>query len=337
MTKDVAQYIGNYKILDIIGSGGMANIYTAIHVPLKRVVIIKEMLFAGDRQARERFKQEALLGASLTHKNIVPVYDFFTVGSKNFLVMQYIEGMDLATIMRNSAPLRPVVAALIAREICCALKHAHATGIIHRDIKPTNILISHEGEIKVSDFGVAKGSRSPDLTATGAVIGTPFYMSPEQASGEKLTPQSDIYSVGIVLYEMLTGQKPFSGADGNAITAKVSRGKYKSPFWLDPHHSARLSRIIKKAMKKNLKKRYQTGDHMKRDLERFIGWKQCVQCEAIIKNHIEHMTQSTSATTVIKKKTKKKKKQKKMTFLYVFFVVTIIALLLYLVRFVIQG
>ena len=336
MQKEI-KYIGNYRILDIIGKGGMANIYTAIHIPLKRVVVIKEMIRSAGSQSRRRFKQEALLGASLNHKNIVSVYDHFNIGSASYLVMEYVEGMDLAKIIENAAPLHPAIAAIIAREIGLAIEHAHANGIIHRDIKPTNILISNQGEIKVSDFGVAKGTESPDLTSTGTVIGTPFYMSPEQAAGEKLTYQSDIYSLGTVLYEMVTAKKPFSGNDSQTITAKVCRGRYRSPFRLDPHHSIRLSKIINKAMKKNVKRRYNAIDHMNVDLGKFIGWKKLAQSEKILKGLVTKIEKSKTATTVIRKPAKKKKKKRIGILLYALFIVAVVTLVLYLLRIMIKG
>lgn len=333
------KYIGNYKILDIIGKGGMAHIYTAIHIPLKRIVVIKEMIRSVGSESRKRFQQEALLGALLNHKNIVPVYDYFTIGSAHYLVMQYIDGMNLAQIIEHAAPLHPRITALIARQICSALVHAHQNNVIHRDIKPNNILISNHGEVKVSDFGVAKGSDSPDLTSTGTVIGTPYYMSPEQASGERLSHLSDIYSLGIVLYEMLTGKKPFSGHDSQAVTAKVCRGKYTSPFTLDPHHSVRLSRIINRAMKKNMKRRYSTAADMLKDLERFLGWQRIAQSESILEKLISDIEQTRAVTTVIKKPRKKRRKIKRINtlWLYILFIVAVGTLILYLVSQIIRG
>lgn len=328
MMKKEVKYIGNYKILDIIGKGGMAKVYTAIHISLNRIVVIKEM---GRNESRRRFKQEALMCANLDHKNIVSVYDYFNIGSSCYLVMQYIDGMDLAEIIEQEAPLHPVTAAIIAREICLAINHAHKNGIIHRDIKPTNILISHQGEVKITDFGVARGEDMPHLTSTGTVIGTPFYMSPEQASGEKLTHQSDIYSLGIVLYEMLTSKKPFSGKNSHEITAKLIRGKYSSPLWNDPRHSLRLSGIIKKAMTKNLKKRYKTIERMCKDLERFVGWKNIVHSEESLANLLQRIEQSKHATTIVRGPIKRRKKSKKrnVIYLYIFLLIVILTILVY--------
>ena len=331
MKKEI-KYIGNYKILDIIGKGGMAKIYTAIHIPLNRVVVIKEM---GRSESRRRFKQEALMSASLEHPNIVNTYDYFSIGSSCYLVLEYIDGLNLAEIIEHTAPLHPQVAALIAREICLAIRHAHNNGIIHRDIKPTNILISLRGDVKISDFGVARGEDSPHLTSTGTVVGTPFYMSPEQAEGKQLTLQSDIYSLGIVLYEMVTGKKPFSGGSSQAIAAKVIRSKYPAPYYKDPHHSLRLSRIIKKAMRKNLNRRYQTIDQMCDALEKFIGWKKIVKRNRLLRElprEVEHIKQ---VTTIVKKpgrKKKRKRKRSKVIYLYIFLILILSGLIYYLIR-----
>jgi serine/threonine protein kinase len=331
MTKEI-KYIGNYKIIDIIGKGGMAKIYTAIHIPLERVVVVKEM---GRSESRRRFKQEAHLSASLIHPNIVTTYDYFSIGSSCYLVLEYVEGLNLAEIIEHAAPLHPMTAALIAYEICLAIRHAHHNNILHRDIKPTNILISKRGEVKISDFGVARAEGSPDLTSTGTVVGTPYYMSPEQAEGKKLTLQSDIYSMGIVLYEMLTGKKPFSGGSSQAIAAKVIRSKYPAPFFNDPHHSYRLSRIIKKAMKKNLNRRYLTIDKMCSDLEKYIGWKRIVKRENMLRDLPSEVEHAKQVTTIVKKPKKKKRKKRKRStafYLYIIFILILIGLLYYLIR-----
>jgi len=336
MKKEI-KYIGNYKIVDIIGKGGMGKIYTAIHIPLNRIVVLKEM---GKNASRRRFKQEALISASLDHKNIVPTYDYFSIGTSCYLVMQYIDGMNLSEIIENEGPLHPVTAATIMREVCCGISHAHNNAIIHRDIKPTNILISRLGEVKITDFGVARGEDSPDLTSTGTVIGTPYYMSPEQASGMKLTSQSDIFSLGIVLYEMITGKKPFSGGNTHAITAKIIRGKYASALWNSPQHSLRLSKIIDSAMKKNLNRRYGTVQEMCRDLERFAGWKNIVQSEKHLANLVEGVEQSKQVTTVVRKPGKRKKggrkKKSNVIYLYIVLLGILAGLIYYLIKMILS-
>ncbi len=331
--KKSIKYIGNYKIIDIIGKGGMARVYTAVQMPLNRVVVVKEMNRSIGGNRRQRFKQEAMLSATLNHKNIVPIYDYFNIGASNYLVMEYVDGLNLAEIIEMGAPLHPVITALIGYEICQALDYAHSNGIIHRDIKPTNILISNQGEVKISDFGVAKSESSPDLTAPGVVIGTPFYMSPEQAAGKKVTYQSDIYSLGIVMYEMVTGKKPFVGGNTQQITVKVSSGKYRSPLWLDPHHSLRLSKIINRAMKKRLRRRYKSISKMAKDLEKFLGWKRLAQSQKILRQFISSLESTRQQTTLVKKPRKKKRRAKKENvWLYIILIIILIILILYLIK-----
>jgi len=199
--------IGPYKILEELGKGGMAKVYTALQPSLDRVVVIKEMLRSG-KDLRLRFKNEARLLASLNHENIIHIYDYVTEGGRHYLVMEHVEGMSLEDILKFG-PLPARTAAHITRGILCGLNHAHSKRVIHRDIKPSNIMVSVDGKVKLTDFGIAKGATSPDLTSTGIIIGTPFYLAPEVAFGEKASKRSDIYSIGIVLYEMVTGRKLF--------------------------------------------------------------------------------------------------------------------------------
>jgi len=319
--------IGNYKILKSIGKGGMAHIYAAIQGSLDRVVVIKQMMKNLDGEAQTRFKREAKLCANLHHKNIVEIFDYFREGGEHYLVMEYIEGLSLADMIEKQAPLHPMLAAAIAREVCQALVCAHKNGIIHRDIKPKNILISKEGIVKLTDFGVARDIDAPDLTTTGAIIGTPFYMSPEQAGGAKAGFQSDIFSLGVVLYEMVTGKKPFVAEENQGVITKICRGKYKSPFWLGPHHSWRLGGVINRAMKRNPKSRYKSAEEMLRALNNFLGWKGQATTEENIKSLLNRIEQEKEVTTVVKEKIKKKKKQKSTTGLHVMLIILLILII----------
>lgn len=321
------QTIGNYKILKSIGKGGMAQVYTALQGSLDRVVVIKQLKKDLDAEARTRFQREAKVCANLHHKNIVEIYDYFREGGEHYLVMEYIEGLSLADIIEKEAPLHPMLAAAIAREVCQALVCAHKNGIIHRDIKPKNILISKDGVVKLTDFGVARDIDAPELTTTGAIIGTPFYMSPEQAGGGKAGFQSDIFSLGVVLYEMVTGKKPFVAEENQGIISKICRGKYKSPFWIDPHHSWRLSRIINKAMKRNPKARYKSAEEMLRALNNFLGWKGQATVEEKIRSSVNIIEQQKEVTTVVKGRPKKKKKEKSNTGLYFLLVILLILII----------
>lgn len=334
-----ARYIGNYRILDIIGKGGMARVFTAIQVPLNRVVVIKELAKSSAADIRKRFKHEALITAALEHPNIVPVYDYFSVGQASYLVMQYVDGVSLAEIIESEAPFHPAAAAAIACEICRAVDYAHKHNVIHRDIKPTNVLVSKDGQLKVTDFGVAKDETARDQTQVGTIIGTPCYMSPEQAAGKKLTAQSDVYSIGIVLYELATGKKPFWGETADEITRKIARGKYRSPLWLAPHHSLRLTFIIGRALKKGLGRRYATVGHLMRDLERFAGWKNRARTGDLLSRLVSRVESRHHATTVIRKgRARRTPRRSKfgMFLLYVLLSVVVAAFIYVLTRLVAQ-
>lgn len=333
------KYVGNYRILDIIGKGGMSRVFTAVQVPLDRVVVVKEMSRSSGIEFRKRFKSEALITAALEHPNIISIYDYFSIGQASYLVMQHIDGLNLSDIIESEAPLHPVVAATIVREICLAIDHAHKNNVIHRDIKPTNVLISKDGKLKVTDFGVAKDETARDQTHVGTLIGTPCYMSPEQTMGKKLTAQSDIFSLGIVLYELVTGVKPFWGESADEITAKIGRGKYRSPFWLDRHHSLGLTGIINKALKKNLNRRYENTAHLMRDLERFVGWKNLAHAQEVMTRLVNRAESKRHATTIIRRSKAGKKKTPKKTnvfYLYVLLVFVVVAFIYVLFR-IISG
>jgi serine/threonine protein kinase len=266
-----SEKIGSYKILDKIGEGGMAEIYKAYQPALKRNVVMKK-LKDPNREIIARFKKEALLSASFSQENVVAIYDFLYLNRAYYLVMEFVDGEDLRTLIDYAAPMSTNLAALIILEIARGLEYTHNQSIIHRDIKPSNILISEEGNVKLIDFGVAKDDTNIRLTMTGLIVGTPSYMSPEQAHGDPLGPQSDLYALGILLYEMLTGIKPFYGQNNTEILAKVVRSKYTPPHRINPEISFRLRRVIKKLLKKDKRSRYKTAAALIHDLEKCVPW-----------------------------------------------------------------
>ncbi|MFL5711099.1 MAG: protein kinase domain-containing protein, partial [Chloroflexota bacterium] len=204
---------GRYRLIELLGSGGMATIYRATDTGLGRDVALKILRpeYLRDPDFSARFRQEAQAAASLSHPNVVTVYDYGEDPSGPYIVMELVDGEDLATIMRRSGTLPPRQVARIGAGVARALAAAHARGLVHRDIKPGNVLIGKDGQVKVVDFGIARAISEAQVTLPGTTLGSVHYFSPEQARGEPATAASDIYSLGIVLYEMLVGSRPWEG------------------------------------------------------------------------------------------------------------------------------
>jgi len=215
--------IGNYKIIHQIGQGGMATVYLGVQVSLERKVAIKELMpsLLQDEEMVERFKREARSSASLTHEGIVSIYDFWKDKSSLYLVMEYLDGKNLEEILEEMGPLPISAVAMIGARVADALHYSHQRGIIHRDVKPSNIFITRRREVKLTDFGIAYTPREPTLTQKGIAIGTPAYMSPEQIKGQKPDQRSDIFSLGVVLYELVTGTPPFTADDEEGVVTKI--------------------------------------------------------------------------------------------------------------------
>jgi beta-lactam-binding protein with PASTA domain len=217
-----------------------------------------------------RFRQEAQAAANLNQTNIVNVYDWGIENSTYYLVMEYVEGRDLKDIILQGGQLLPERAVEIAISICLALEAAHAHGIVHRDIKPHNIIVTYDNKIKVMDFGIARTTGGSAMTETGTIMGTAQYISPEQAQGRAADPRSDLYSLGVVLFEMLTGKVPFDGENPVAIAYKHVREDPLPPSMINPDISSELEAVVMKALSKNPENRYQSAVEMCSDLERCL-------------------------------------------------------------------
>jgi len=265
--------IGNCRIVGEIGSGGMATVYKAVQEPLGRTVAIKVLKpsIAVDSQFAQRFEREAHFMASLQHENILHVHDFIKDGRSMYIVMEYVQGIDLYDLLERVERLPTDVAALLALQVSRALDYAHFRGIIHRDIKPANIMISHQGVVKLMDFGIARDDRLSDLTETGTGLGTPSYMSPEQILGDKLDFRSDLFSLGIVLYQMATGRKPFLEDDSRTVMQKIRLDRYPPPRRLNPQVPRALERIMGRCMEKMPANRYPTTQALIDDLVEFLA------------------------------------------------------------------
>ena len=261
-----------YEVHRRIARGGMADVYLARDLLLDRPVALKVLFaeFATDPSFVQRFRREAQAAANLSHPNIVSVYDSGESHGTYFIVMEYIEGRSLAQIIRDEGPLSPDRAADITTDVAAALGFAHRNGVIHRDVKPGNVLISPIGQVKVTDFGIARAvTTQENLTQTGTVMGTATYFSPEQARGEQVDPRSDVYSLGVVLYEMLTGTPPFSGENPVAVAYKHVQEMPPTPRLANPRIPTSLEAITLKSLAKNPANRYPSADELAADLRRF--------------------------------------------------------------------
>lgn len=260
---------GRYQILETIGGGGMANVYKAHDVILNRTVAVKVLRpqFSDDEEFIRRFRREAQAATSLSHPSVVNIYDVGEEGDLYFIVMEYVEGLTLKQLIqkRGILPVEETVAIML--QITSAIAHAHANHIVHRDIKPHNILISPNGEAKVTDFGIARAMTSATITHTNSVMGSVHYLSPEQARGGMVNEKSDIYSLGIVLYEMATGVVPFSGDTAVSIAIKHLQSNLPSPKSMNPSLPQSIENIILKATAKDPFHRFQRASDMEDDLQ----------------------------------------------------------------------
>jgi eukaryotic-like serine/threonine-protein kinase len=260
---------GRYRILRKLGSGGMANVYLAEDEELGRRVAIKILneRHANDESFVERFRREAKHAAGLSHPNIVSIYDRGEAEGTYYIAMEYLEGRSLKELISSRGPAPVSIAIEYARQILSALRVSHRTGVIHRDIKPHNVLVDGEGRLKVTDFGIARAGPS-QMTEAGSIVGTAQYLSPEQAQGAPVHESSDLYSVGIVLYELLTGEVPFSGESPVEIAMKHLSKSPTPPSDLRPEIPHDLDLVVMRALAKDPDERYQSADEMDADLAR---------------------------------------------------------------------
>ena len=265
--------IGNCRIVEEIASGGMAVVYRAVQDPLGRTVAIKALKTsaAAEENVATRFEREAKSLAVLQHENIIHVYDFYAERGAMFIVMEYVQGIDLYDLLEKCGRLPYDVCAIIAMLVGRALDYVHYRGIVHRDIKPANVMIARTGGVKVMDFGIARDTSFGDLTEAGTGIGTPAYMSPEQVLGDKLDARSDLFSLGVVLYQMLTGKKPFVEDEQKSAMHKIRLEKHTSVRKLNPEIPRELERIIDKCLEKQPRDRWRSAQHMVMALERFLA------------------------------------------------------------------
>jgi len=268
--------IGAFEIEKTLGEGGMGVVHLATQADLDRHVVIKALRreLADDASAEERFLREAQAAASVHHQNVVAVYDCFAWRGDRYITQEYVEGANLAHVLVAVGRFQPRIAMLVALEISSGLEEIHARGIVHRDVKPSNILIGRTGEAKIADFGIAYDSRAPGLTRTGHTVGTPVYMSPEQLVGDRVDPRSDVFSLGVVLYEMLAGEPPFVDGEspqGEGMLRRIESGRYRGVRRAAPRTPRRVARLVHRCLRARPKRRPQTAGEVRAALEGALG------------------------------------------------------------------
>ncbi|HMU38138.1 MAG TPA: serine/threonine-protein kinase [Pseudomonadota bacterium] len=266
--------VGSCRIEAELASGGMAVLYRAVQETLNRPVAVKALKSSvqQDQVFAERFEREAHTLAQLQHENLIHVYEFVREHGALFIVMELVEGIDLFDLLEKVPRIPPTVAACIALQIARALSYLHTMGVLHRDLKPANVLLNRHGIVKLGDFGIADDPRhAGDLTATGATLGTPSYMSPEQIVGERLDWRSDQFSLGVVLYQMLTGAKPFVEDDRHTLAEKIRTQPHPSMDKRCPRVPPKLANIVNRCLHKKKNDRYRTPEQLLCALEGFVG------------------------------------------------------------------
>jgi eukaryotic-like serine/threonine-protein kinase len=262
-----------YRVQRRLGGGGMADVYFAEQALLTRRVVIKVLHphLARDHEIVERFRREAEAAAQLVHPHICPILDYGAVGETVYIVMPYLEGGSLADKVQQFGNVEPAVAAAAAAQVACGLDYAHRHGIVHRDVKPDNVLFDEDGNAIVTDFGIATARFHGRLTATGRAMGTPHYMSPEQAMGKLVDGRSDIYALGILLYEALVGFPPFDGADSFSVGYKQVHEKPVPPEEVNSRTPPALAAIVMRCLEKGPADRYGRGRELADALIAFLG------------------------------------------------------------------
>src|SRR5215208_8449271 len=263
---------GRYRIIRRLGSGGMADVYCAEDTQLGREVALKLLYrrFAEDAEFVERFRREASSAAGLQHPNVVQVFDRGEWDGTYYIAMEYLEGRSLKQVVRQDGPLDPDRAIDLVLQILKAARFAHRRGVVHRDIKPHNVIVDDEGRAKVTDFGIARAGAS-DMTETGSIMGTAQYLSPEQAQGHPVDARSDLYSIGVVLYELVTGRVPFDAESAVTIALKQVSEEPVPPSAFNPAVSEQLEDVVMRSLQKDPANRFADADEFIRGLEQVRG------------------------------------------------------------------
>jgi serine/threonine protein kinase len=258
-----------YEVMEELGRGGMGNVYRVVDKKINEEMALKLLhpVIAAEEKTIERFKNELKLARKITHKNVCRMYDLNEEEGTPYITMEYVRGEDLKSMIRMTGQLSVRRALSIAKQICEGLAEAHRIGVLHRDLKPRNIMVDKEGNARIMDFGIARSLKAEGITGDGIMVGTPEYMSPEQVKGEETDERSDIYSLGIILFEMLTGKIPFDGDTSLTIAFKQRTEEPPDPLDFNTQIPEELSTVILKCMEKEKKKRYQNSREVFSELD----------------------------------------------------------------------
>jgi serine/threonine protein kinase len=275
MSPPTRKRIGSYEVEGELGQGGMGVVYLACQPALERRVVLKTLRrdLAEDETLEERFQREARAAATVHHQNVVSVYDCFSWRGESFLALEYVDGMNLADALQRVGRLEPRIAGLVALELCRGLEAIHEHGTVHRDLKPSNILLGRSGEVKIADFGIALEPSGSALTQTGHAVGTPLYMAPEQLRGERVDGRSDLFSLGVVLYEMLSGRPPFEDDPEReeGLLRRIEAGRYARPRKHAPELGRGLERALRRCLRPRPKRRWDSATSLRQSLERRLS------------------------------------------------------------------
>ncbi len=280
----------NFKTSELIATGGMASIYKGVQLSLDRPVAIKRLHphLTTNADFVTRFEKEAKSIARLRHENIVSIVDFGRDEEGYYLVMEFVDGKNLKEIIKSEKKIPAEIGLIIAEQVAQGLRFAHSSGLVHRDIKPANIMLSKNGAVKITDFGIAKFANDISLTDTGSMIGSPAYMSPEHVRGTDFDNRSDIFSLGVVLYEILSGEKPFQGENYQEVITKILTEEPRLILQIAPELSAGLAEIIHRCLQKDKLKRYQNCEDLLLDIKKQIDFYQIQLAPKLISQYLEN-------------------------------------------------
>jgi serine/threonine protein kinase len=259
-----------YEVIEELGKGGMGKVYKVFDKKIKEKVALKLLKpeIASDEETIERFRNELKYARKIAHRNVCRMFDLGEEQGTHYITMEYVSGEDLKSELIRMGPLSAGKAISIAKQVCEGLAEAHRLGVVHRDLKPQNIMIDRKGNAKIMDFGIARSLRGKGITAAGVMIGTPEYMSPEQVEGKEADQRADIYSLGIILYEMLTGRVPFEGDTPFSVAYKQKNEAPSDPKKFNPQIPDGLCQLVLRCMEKEREKRYQSAEEISSELSK---------------------------------------------------------------------